>query len=579
MTWLRPAVVAVALASSVVGAQEGWRPVPLVLPATHGAGVLPACAADTVAPALRIGPGGLPAIEAICGRPAVVRCNAAGLEPLDIDLNDLCRGRSYTLTPTERSIVATWALRVPATVEWRGWKDGLSYLIATRRVDAQAVDPWPLSAELRLLRVLRPDASPVTFVIPQAAADPVDLTVTVPPAQPGGELLVALAESERQVTTLVVRGPETRVVGINGAPVVAISGLPEGDYEVVLGSLDVPLGPPALVRVVAGETIEMSSHLPVVAGEYRISGTVTLNGEPMRRQALVITHLQSDVSRSVTTDDRGRYSLTVDRDGRYVVRLALDEDLGHAESDATVRLGDNVLDLTLTGGDLDVAFIVQGAAPPEGTRINVTLDGPVKLSTQVTGSAGTLLRVLPSGTYNVGASAPPDLVAETMTVSIDGSGQTQRLLLDLRPQTTTLQVPGTPGVRARAGQRILRTAADDGVFDVRQIPPGTDIIARAPGRVPGCVKLMPGVAHVLALGADLAPVTFQFAGVATMRTPAGKVRLSSVDQCTIPLEEFEWRRVADGFTITNFPRGVPVVYESGGMSLEIVAPAGPVVVK
>ncbi len=574
----RAPLVLGAVMSLALGAQDGWRPVALTMPQPQGSSVLAGCVADTDTPAFRVGAGGMPAVEAMCGRQTLVRCNVPGLEPLDVDLDQLCRGRDYRLVSTERSVVPSWALRVPATIEWRGWRDGVSYLIATRRVDAQSVEPWPLSAELRLLRVVRPDSSPVTFVIPHADGEAVDVTVAVPPAQPGGELLIALADNERQVPTLVVRGQETRVVGINGAPVVAVSGLPAGDYEVTLGSLDVALSAPTAVRVIEGDTVEMSSRLPVVAGEYRISGTVTLNGEPLRRRTLWLSHLSTDAVRSVTTDDRGRYAVTVDREGRYVVR-AHEEDLGYASKDTVVQLGDNVVDLDLTGGDLDVAFSMQGSPAQDGARVTFTLDGPIRFSAAVDPATPLQLTMLPVGTYTIAASTAPDLVADTAIVTIDATGQTRRLLLDLRPQGASLRIVDTPGVRARAGRSILRSPANDGTFDVRQVSPGTEIIGRAPGRVPGCVKLAPGVAHVLALGTETAAITFHFAGASTMRVPSGRVRLSVVDQCTVPLEEFEWRRVPDGFEILNFPRGVPVVYELQGLTMEVVAPSGPVVVK
>lgn len=577
MSTKRAPLIVCALVSLALGAQDGWRPVALTMPQPHGTSALASCVADTTAPAFRVGAGGMPAVEAMCGRQTLIRCNVPGLEPLDVDLDQLCRGRQYELVSTERSVVATWAHRVPATVEWRGWREGVSHLIATRRVDAQTVDPWPLSSELRLLRVVRPESSPITFVIPKADIDALDVTVAVPPPQPGGELLIALAENERQVPTLVVRGPETRVVGINGAPVVAVSGLPAGDYEVILGSLDVALSAPTTVRVIEGDTVEMSSRLPVVAGEYRISGAVTLNGAPLRRRTLWLTHLSTDAVRTVTTDDRGRYAVTVDRDGRYVVRVH-EEDFGYASADAVVQLGDNVVDLDLTGGDLDVAFSLQGTAKA-GARVTLTLDGPLRLSSALDPAMPTQFTMLPAGTYAIAASIAPDLVADTAIVTIDATGQMQRVLLDLRPQTASLRIPDIPGVRARAGRSILRSPANDGTFDVRQVAPGTEIIGRAPGRVPGCVKLAPAVAHVIALGSDTAAITFHFTGASTMRAPTGRIRLSAVDQCAIPLEEFEWRRVPDGFEVLNFPRGVPVMFELDGLTMEVIAPSGPVVVK
>lgn len=577
MTRAHLCVAALAATSALTMAQDGWRLVPIEPPDGHDASVFTACRTDNGGAPLRMGSSSPTDVEALCAAPAIARCDVAGVEPIDIDVTALCRGRHVTFTPVVRAVVPDWAVRAPATVEWRAWADSVSRVLAVRQVDPQAVEPWGMGREARLLRVLRPEASPVTLFVPEASSDPLDVAVSIPAPLPGGELVMAMGEAERQMPSLVLRGgAQARVIEINGAAIVAVPGLPAGDYEIVFGSNDVPIGRVMPVRVVAGETIEVVPRLPVTANEYRITGVVTLNGTPLSRHPLEVVHLSTDKAWAVTSDDRGRYSLSVPEAGAYLVRLQLEHDLGYAEVDRPVALGENIIDLDLTGVDLEISLLRSGT-PFEGP-VSVILDGPVNYAGTVDGSESVRLQVLPAGTYVVRASMPPDIVSTAVTVSLDLAGGTRRVSLDLREQTATLRVPDTPDVRARAGQQILRALAE-GVFDVRRVSPGTEILVRAPGRVPACLVLAPDAENIVSPGQALGAVTFMFEGTAALRVPPGRVRLSDVDRCTVPLEEFEWRRVEGGFEITNLPYDVPVTFEYGSRTFAVRAPSGPVIVK
>jgi hypothetical protein len=154
--------------------------------------------------------------------------------------------------------------------------------------------------------------------------------------------------------------------------------------------------------------------------------------------------------------------------------------------------------------------------------------------------------------------------------------------LDLREQRATLKVIDAAGgdlngVRARAGAQILRALAD-GRFDVATVSPGTAIIVRAPGRPPACVVLDPDVENIARVGASVASLEVRYES-GLLRQPPGRVRLTETDRCAVPLEEFEWRRVTGGFTITNLPADTAVTYEYGEQKITLKAPGEPVVIR
>ncbi len=564
-------MLGVLMATAVVTTQGGWRPVQVEMLPGAGVSAFDACRTPTGAALLRPGSGGAAFAEALCVSTGIVQCSVPGAEPLDIDIASACRGASAAMQPAVRFLVPTWTLRTPATVEWRAWGDSVSHVLAARTVTAAMLDPWPLAAGARLMRVHRAGASPVTLIVPAVTPESAqDLTMRVPPALPGGELLLAFGPAERAEAVLTLRGPQERIVGINGAAFVSVPGLPAGDYELRFGPPDTPIGRPIPVSVVHEATTEFSPRLPVEAGELRISGLVTLNGEPMTREPLEVLATRTDRVWTVTTDDRGRYSLTVPAPDVYVVRLATGDDLGVAEVDRPVDVGETIIDLDLAGADVRLSFLVEGALPEDPVRFEI--DGPVRYSGIVDDPLRPIvLRALPLGTYVVYGHADPDLVSSAATVQIDANPGVRAVTLNLRPQRATLAVVDAPGARARSGGTILRALAD-GAFDVRRLAPGAEVIVRAPGRVPACVVLAADAPNTVTLSSSLAPLTVFLPGAAGLRVPPGRIRLADVDRCTVPLEEFDWRRVDGGFAIANLPLGVSVTYEYGSQTYRATAP-------
>lgn len=578
-----PAVVGLLLCAGVgLGASQAqWRPVAVRLPAGIPVSAVSGCVTD--AGIVGMQPSGtVPgAVDGQCTLAGITRCSIPWAEPLDVDLGALCRGGMAVLQPATRVVVPAWASRSPATVEWRSWNESGSTLLAARQIDPAAAVPLPIAAATRLLRVVRVDASPVTVAVPEVLDPGQDLRPVIPAAMNGGELFLHLDERERQLQTLTLRGPETRVVGINGASFLSVAGLTPGAYTLRFGSIDLPDGRPVAFTIRAMDTTELMPRLSDVVAEVRISGLVTLNGTPMARQAIEIAHTISDETVSATTDDTGRYSVVVPEVGEYLLRVVSTHDFGHLEARRDAIVGETQLDLALEGATVRLNVLRAGAPP--GGSVEFSLDGPQRFSGIVeTFAEPTELVAVPLGSYTVRASMPPNFVADAVALVIDGTPGVRNVTLDLREQRATLKVIDAAGgdlkgVRARAGAQILRALAD-GRFDVATVSPGTAIIVRAPGRPPACVVLDPDVENIARVGVNAASLEIRYESGAH-RVPPGRVRLTETDRCAVPLEEFEWRRVTGGFTITNLPADTAVTYEYGEQKITLKAPGEPVVIR
>ncbi len=468
------------------------------------------------------------------------------------------------------------ALLLWAANAWKNWKGPwIPAHLAAPAVALLLIASMPLTLaaqgqeQWRPVVVRLPSETPVSFV-------------TIPAAEPGGELFLAFDERERQSQTLTLRGPETRLIGINGAPFLSLSGLAAGAYTLRFGTPDMPEGRPLDLAIRAGATTEVMPRLPVTMTEFRLSGLVTLNGDPLPRQPLEVTHTTSDDTMTVTTDDRGRYSIVVPAAGVYRVRVIATHDFGHLEAQHQVMLGETVLDLDLTGANVRLVFLVNGATPVN--PITFVIEGAQRFSETVADFQRPIdLLAVPFGSYIVRASMDPQFVSDAVPMVIDSTPGMRTVTLDLRDQRATLRVQEAgggmvPNVRARAGAQILRPSGTGDQFDVRRISPGTPIIVRAPGRVPACLVLAPDSENLVRMRSDVASQTVLFPTTG-LRVPPGRVRLNEADTCTVPLEEFEWRRVVGGFEITNLPSGSAATLEYGTQTFTLQAPGESVIVR
>lgn len=591
--WIPPHMVAPTLAVLlvVVGAsvglnaiQEQWRPVVFRLPAGTAVTTVTTCVTDAgtigLQPSVAV-PG---AVDAQCSLTEPVRCAIPGAEPIDVDVAALCRGGMATVQPAARSVVPAWPARNPVTVEWRSWGESGSTLLATRLIDPAAASPLPVADAARLLRIVRVGASPATLVVPPAdrrSQTSQDLALGVPPAVSGGELLIFLGEREREAQTMTLRGQDTRVIGINSATFISLPGLAPGDYILRFGTIDVPVGRPVDFTIVQAQTTEVAPPLPAIGNEFRINGEVTLNGKPMARQPLEVVYTSTDEVFQATTDDKGRYTLTVPLAGMYLVRAVSTYDFGQLEEQRAVDFGDTQIDLALVGANVQFVFLRQGAVPD--AAVEFVIDGPQRFSGIASDfTKPTELFALPFGTYIVRASMDPNLVADAVPLVIDDTTGALTVTLDMREQRATLRVVDeggaeVTGVRARAGTQILRPA-DAGGLDVSRISPGAEILIKAPGRVPACVVLDPDIENVVRLTANTASLEIRYEFV-TVRVPPGRIKFSETAKCGVPLEEFEWRRVTAGFAIANLPNETTVIYEYGAQTIALKAPGEPVVIR
>lgn len=578
----RGAVGMVAAVAAVAGAvlpAQTWRPVAVQVPTEVPVTALSACVLESGAPGVR--PAEAPGrAEAQCGAAGVLRCNVPGTEPLDIPMADLCRAGGLTLRAA-RSVAVTPSGTTAVRVEWREWRDDGSAPVAMREISGGQATPLPVATTGRLLRAQRPGASPVTFVIPDAASAPGEPALAIPVTGAGGEVFLALGDRERKIASVTLRGPETRVVEIKGEGFVSVPGLRPGAYTVQLGSAEAPIGSPVDLRVEEQQTTELMPRLPAATSQIRLSGLVSYNGAPMANQALEVVNTQTDQIEKTTTDGRGRYSIALAAEGEYTVKVVTAYDFGQAERTIKAGPGETQLDIDVTGAGVRLSFTVAGAAP--NREVEFIIEGPRRFSGIVSDfSTPTELFGIPIGNYTVRASTEPNYVSSALPLVINEDPGVRVVTLDMSVQTATLKVldaggDGAEGARARAGTDILQNTGNGG-FNVDRVAPGTTIIMRAPGMAPACVVLQAGVENVVTLYSDVAPLQIRYES-ATVRVPPGRVRLRSGDTCTVPLEDFEWRRVAAGFEILNLPLSTEVQYEFGSQTIPLKAPGEPVIIR
>jgi hypothetical protein len=574
------AVMGVVGASALVAGSQGtWRAVALTLPAGVAPDAVSACLLSSGTPAIRSTPTGL---EALCPATGVVRCSVPGTEPRDLDLTSLCRGDAAALSPAVRTLVPMLPARDAVTVEWRTWRDTQSTPLASRSFDPSMPAPLPVGSNERLIRIVRTGASPVTFVVKAATAgDPTELPVGVPVAGAGGEVFLALGTRERQVTSVTLAGPETRVVGVDGLPFVSVPGLAPGNYTLRFGPVDSPVGPPMSLVVRNGATTELAPQLPPSADEFRITGLVSYNGKPMVSQALEVVRSEDDTTVTTTTDAAGRYTLTVPVGGTYVVRVASTYDFGQAESQGEVVKGETTINLDVSGTGVLLTFLLNGGTP--SSPVEFVLEGAERFSGIASNfSAPTELFAIPPGRYLVRASMDPAFVSPALPLEVVDGGGIRALTLDLTKQNATLRVvdaSGGPvdGARARAGTQLLRSSGP-GEIDISRMSPGTELIIRVRGLIPVCHVLQPNVENVVSMVGENASLEVRY-DFMNLRVPPGKIRFADTDACAVPLEEFDWARISAGFEIRNLPKDTTVTYEFGDQRIPLRAPGPAVIIR
>jgi len=578
-------VLAAATSVVVARTQEGqgpWRAVNLVLPVGIAAEAVSACVADTGAPVIRPYANLPGAFQAQCALTGSARCSIPGTEPRDLDLVALCQGERATLVAATRLFMPIVSSPGAVMIEWRTWQDQLSSVLAMRPFDPGVPRAVPMAAEARLMRVHHVGGSPVTFAVESSepgTADPVFVGLPVPAA--GGELFLVLGEREQQASSVLVEGPEIRVVGTQGSRFVSIPGLAPGTYTLRFGPLEMPVGSSLEFVIQDRATTEVVPQLPPMIDEFRISGSVSYNGRLLASQTLDVVFLADDSTVTTTTDERGRYSLTVSEGGDYLVRVESAYDFGLAEAQSTVARGETRIDLDISGASVQLTFLLDGAVPDDA--VEFVIEGQERFRGIASDfSTPTELFAIPFGTYTVRASMAPAFVSNAIPIDLVETGSAHTLTVDITHQSATLRVvdatgSSVVGARALAGTQIVR-ALIPGELDVTRVSPGTELLVRVRGYTPACVVLQPNIENIVVLNANIASLQIHY-DVPPLRLPPGHVRFRESDRCVVPLSEFEWTRIEAGFEIQNLPKDVQVIYEYGTARLFLKAPGEAVVIR
>lgn len=198
-----------------------------------------------------------------------VACTSAGTEPLDLEAEPLLDGADAATLRVEPQPARPIRLLRPTsedlTVEWRRPEEGASTLVARRKVVASQLE-LPVARQERLLRVLRVDASPVTFVVPLDAPERVELTLPSP--RPGGELFARTpGRAVEPESYLVVGAAGEMRMRPNEMGYLSMTGLSAGGYRLIPMYRGGLAAPGIDFEVQQGETTEvLPISLPQVGG-------------------------------------------------------------------------------------------------------------------------------------------------------------------------------------------------------------------------------------------------------------------------------------------------------------------------
>jgi hypothetical protein len=394
-----------------------------------------------------------------------LRCDAPGAEPLDVVLRDPPVARfAVTLADAARTVRLMFARPEPIVLEWREEATGGSRRVAERAVGPAPIVMVPLAAPARLLRVRRPEGSPVSMRFP-AGRD--EAEVRVPPGAPGGELLAILPARIVMPRAVQLDGPSGR----REAPVedgwFAAWGLGPGRYRVApLYDGDIT-GEPVEVLVQAGETTELwPLQLPLVGGA-EIALSSELCREELLPAQLLVRRLRQVAPRSVrfetawereVPEAQCRFVLGGLTAGRYDVTLSsARRTMGaHASADASRAAGPvasadfEVREEAVTSVALEVpAVIVQGQVRFEDGRpaaeLLVSFEFRDRLAVEtMTDALGMYTAALPEpGRYRVGIGTWRYLGLASFVRTFERG--TQRADFTLRPGVLRLHVRTVDG--------------------------------------------------------------------------------------------------------------------------------------
>ena len=184
---------------------------------------------------------------------AVLSCDFAAAEPLDLPLGQLCAANAV---PVSRAKPVRFELDSARNVrvEWLDSTDSRPVAVMASRDVAVDRDVLVARRESRYLRVFRGDASPVTIL---AAALPADRPWRVAEL-PGGEVLLHVAQAAVRPMGYRLSGTATREGLLAQEGLTALSGLAPGPYDVTLLYAGGGAATPIRVQVERGESSVVS---------------------------------------------------------------------------------------------------------------------------------------------------------------------------------------------------------------------------------------------------------------------------------------------------------------------------------
>ena len=321
------------------------------------------------------------------------------------------------------------------------------------------------------------------------------------------------------------------------------------------------------LKAAADFTIEADHLAWASIGEPRVvvEGRVRLGQTPGARLLLAFTRADSSQRLWVTETDRnGDYRLALDRAGNYSVEVRASRRMGAEAVLARLQTGVNRFDLNLPETRLTVT-LQRADGQPIDEIVSVHLDGLSKTrSGLVLPKDGHVLEFagIPMGNYMVTADTNSGLVSvQPGAASIAQSTPEARVALTLSTNIGELRLlssEGGPvqGARVQVNSRIL-DEREPGVFELKAVSPGTEVLVSAPGLVPVCHLLTATDFHrgviVMRRGSHAVEINF----TPPVSGPIGEISGLPGSTCAVPLGTTSFGATEDANSTTIRIVGMP----------------------
>lgn len=313
-----------------------------------------------------------------------------------------------------------------------------------------------------------------------------------------------------------------------------------------------------------------------------VSGVVTINGQPLVNQLLVLTPADLKSPRiTVRTDANGRYGARVERDAVHHVVGVID---GRTLPPTDVHLAPGRADANVSYSAGILHLRVPEAAQSDPLTILVRLaNGTTETRTQRQGE--WRLVPLPFGDYVISALTNNGLVSEAIKIErLSPERPEANVTFNLVPShfDVTLAAPeGAPvpavsmtawfGVRLR----VTMTPLSQGRYRVSGMPPGTELqIQPTTGFAPAC-RLAPlnGQLFVDLSRGRSTYVVFERLGV---YGPSGTISGAEGSDCPVPFTLYRYTKIPgnrQGFAwgrVDNFPKSPDLLMSVNGLPLNVL---------